>query len=131
MRSSTWRRSGIASNGAKAFTLCGSDLKDKGPGPTLSVTNTTGPVLIGNPTSGCAGNSIAGNVKVANNSGGVVFGNNVVGGNATFTANTGGPIVIKNNFIGGALACTTNSPAPGNAGQPNTASSKTSQCVGV
>ncbi len=121
---------GVKSDGAVAFTLCGSDLKDPGAGPTLSVTNTTGAVRIGDPASGCAGNAIAGNVKVATNSGGVVFGNNFVGGNATFTANTSGPIVIKNNFIGGVLACTTNS-LVSNAGQPNAASNKTGQCTGV
>jgi len=122
---------GIKSNGGVAFDLCGSVVRPPATGPTLSVLYTTGPVRIGDPSTSCLGNTIIGNVKVANNSGGVVFANNYVSGSATFTANTGGPIVIKNNSIGGSLGCTTNSPAPSNAGQPNSAGSKTGQCVGV
>ncbi len=122
---------GITSNGALAFTLCGSNLPASAADPNLSVTNSTGPVRIGDPATNCLGNSIGGNAVVNNNTAGVIFGNNFVAGSATFKGNTGGSTVIKNNFIGSALGCTTNSPAPGNAGQPNTAASKTGQCVGV
>ncbi len=122
---------GIKSNGALAFTLCGSNVPASALNPNLSVTNSTGPVRIGDPSANCLGNSIGGNVVVNNNTAGVVFGNNFVGGSATFHGNTGGPIVIKNNAISTALGCATNSPAPTNAGQPNSAASKTGQCVGV
>jgi len=121
---------GIKSNGALAFTLCGSSVRASGLDPNLSVTNSTGPVRIGDRSTNCPGNSIGGNVRVNYNLAGVVFGNNVVGGSATFKGNIGGT-VIKYNSIAAALGCATNSPAPSNAGQPNTAASKTGQCVGV
>ncbi len=121
---------GIKSNGALAFTLCGSSVRASGLNPNLSVTNSTGPVRIGDRSTSCPGNSIGGNVRVNFNLAGVVFGNNVVGGSATFKGNIGGT-VIKYNSIAAALGCATNSPAPSNAGQPNTAASKTGQCVGV
>ena len=38
---------------------------------------------------------------------------------------------IKANTFFGTLACAGNNPAPTNAGQPNTAGSKTGQCVGL
>jgi len=122
---------GITSNGAVAFRLCGSNVRAPATGPALSVSGTTGQVRIGDPSTGCVGNNIGGTAMVTYNSGGVVFASNAVGGGATFTGNTGGPIVVTNSFIAATLGCTTNSPAPGNAGRPNVAGSKTGQCIGV
>jgi hexosaminidase len=45
--------------------------------------------------------------------------------------NNAGTVVVKANNIFGTLACSGNVPAPTNAGQPNTAASKTGQCVGL
>jgi len=122
---------GIKSTGARALDLCGNDIRADASGMALAVANTTGSIRIGDPSTGCLGNSLAGKVSLTNNLAGLMFGNNHVAGSATFGGNTGGPIVVKNNLFTGALACTTNNPAPGNAGQPNTAAAKTGQCVGV
>lgn len=48
--------------------------------------------------------------------------------NATIDANGPGNTVIKANNVFAILACSANDPAPTNAGQPNTAGSKTGQC---
>jgi len=49
------------------------------------------------------------------------------------TVNNGGPglTILKTNNVFGTLACTANNPAPTNAGQANTAGSKTGQCTGL
>ncbi len=122
---------GIRSTGARALDLCGNDIRAASSGTALAVANTGGPIRIGDPATGCLGNAIRGDASLTNNFDRLVFGNNHVTNRATFSGNTGGPIVVKNNLIVGALACKTNLPAPSNAGQPNTAGSKTGQCVGL
>jgi hexosaminidase len=51
--------------------------------------------------------------------------------NTTINANGSGPTVVKTNTIFGTLACSGNNPPPSNAGQPNTAASKTGQCAAL
>jgi len=122
---------GVKSTGARALDLCGNDIRADASGTALAVANASGPIRIGDPSTGCLGNSLAGKVSLTDNLDGLMFGNNYVAGAATFSGNQGRPVVVKNNFFVGLLACTTNNPAPGNAGQPNTAAGKTGQCVGV
>ena len=60
----------------------------------------------------------------------VTFGGNTV--SHKVTVNNGGPsAVVKANTVFGTLACAGNDPAPVNAGQPNTAGTKTGQCSAI
>jgi hypothetical protein len=94
---------GLTSDGATGVRLCGSRFGDD-----VTIKNSTGPVRVGG-GGGCAGNDVAGNLVLNNNTGGVV-----VGGNR----------------INGKLACSGNT-SIGNSGSPNAASSKTGQCSGL
>ena len=109
------------------LSLCGAQVSGPAPAVALSVTNATVPIRLGDPAAGCAGNRFAGQVKVADNLA-VTFGANIVSHNATLDTNGPGRTVIKANTVLGALGCSGNTPAPTNAGQPNTAGSKTGQC---
>jgi hypothetical protein len=94
------------------------------------VSGATVPIRIGDPASGCAGNRFAGDVNLTSNLA-VTFGANTVSGNVNVNTNGPGNTVLKANNVFAALGCTGNNPPPTNAGQPNTAASKTGQCVGV
>jgi len=122
---------GIVSNGARALDLCSNDIGPALTGPALSVINTTGPIRIGDPPTGCSGNNIRGTTSLTYNFAGLLFGSNLVHGDATVNANKGGAITLKYNLIDGTLACSANNPPPVNAGQPNTARSKSGQCGGL
>ena len=89
------------------------------------------PVRIGDPAGGCAGNRIAGDVRLSGNTGGLTFGANTVSGNVAVDNNTVGAPVIKANNIFRTLGCAGNNPAPVNNGQVNTAATKTGQCAGL
>jgi hexosaminidase len=123
---------GITVNAPAFLTICGSAVSGPAPTPStaLSVANAAVPVSIGDPATGCAGNRFAGDVKLTSNLA-VTFGANTVSGNVNVNSNGPGNTVIKANTIYQALACARNNPPPTNAGQPNTAASKTGQCVGV
>jgi hexosaminidase len=88
------------------------------------------PIRIGDPAAGCAGNRFAGTVTLTSNSG-LTFGANITSGNVTVNENGPGNIVVKANNVFQALACAGNAPAPTNAGQVNTAASKTGQCAAL
>ena len=86
---------------------------------------------IGDPANGCAGNRIAGDVRLSGNTGGLTLGANTVSGNVTVDNNTVGQAVIKANHVFKTLGCAGNNPAPVNNGQTNTAAAKTGQCSGL
>lgn len=93
------------------------------------VTNADVPLRIGDPATGCAPNRVAGDVTLTGNRAGVTFGGNLVSGDVTINNNGPGNTVVKGNTISLTLACSGNEPPPTNAGQPNTAGTKTGQCA--
>ncbi|MFN2607087.1 MAG: beta-propeller fold lactonase family protein [Acidimicrobiales bacterium] len=124
---------GIVANGPSFFSVCGSQISGPSttPGQGIVVSGATVPIRIGDPATGCALNRVAGDVTLTGNTAGLTLGANIVSGNVTVNNNTVGTDVVKANNVFKALACAGNAPAPTNAGQPNTASSKSGQCVGL
>ncbi len=118
---------GITANAPSFLSICGAQVSGPSPGPALTVTNANVPIRIGDPANGCAGNRFAGDVNLTSNLA-VTFGANIVSNNININSNGPGNAVIKANNIYGALNCTANNPPPTNAGQINTAASKTGQC---
>ncbi len=121
---------GITANAPGFLSICGSAVSGPSPAQALVVSNATVPIRIGDAVSGCAGNRFAGDVNLTSNLA-VTFGANTVSGNVNANTNGPGNTVLKADNISQTLACTANNPPPINAGQPNTAASKTGQCVGV
>ncbi|MDQ6784584.1 MAG: hypothetical protein M3063_14330, partial [Actinomycetota bacterium] len=121
---------GIVANGPSFFSVCGSQVSAPSttPGQGIVVSNATVPIRIGDPAAGCAFNRVAGDVSVTGNTAGLTLGANIVSGNVTVNNNTVGTDVLKANNVSKALACVSNSPPPTNAGQTNTAGSKSGQC---
>jgi hypothetical protein len=121
---------GIVANAPSFFSLCGSQVSGPSttPGQGIVVSNAAVPIRIGDPASGCAGNRVAGDVILTTNTAGLTLGANIVSGNVTVNNNTVGTDVVKANNIFMALACAGNNPPPTNAGQTNTAASKSGQC---
>lgn len=124
---------GIVANGPSFFSLCGSQVSGPSttPGQGIVVSGAAVPIRIGDPAAGCAFNRVAGDVVLAGNTAGLTLGSNIFSGNVTVNNNTVGTDVIKANNISKALACSGNHPPPVNAGQPNTATSKSGQCAGL
>jgi len=107
--------------------LCNSDFT-----PTVTIKNSTGPEVAGDPPT-CAADRFIGTLSLTGNTAGVVLGGSQTSGNVVVNDNSGGPITVKGNTIKpGGLACTGNNPAPTNSGQTNTAAGgKTGQCAGL
>jgi YVTN family beta-propeller protein len=124
---------GIVANAPSFFSVCGSQVSGppSTPGQGIVVSGATVPIRIGDPAAGCAGNRVAGDVILTANTAGLTLGANTVSGNVRVNNNTVGTDVVKANTIFKALACAGNTPAPTNAGQPNTAASKSGQCVAL
>ncbi len=122
---------GIVATNPAFVRICGSQISgpSRTPGRGVVVSGSPVPVTIGDPDAGCAGNRIAGDVVLTGNAG-VTLGGNLVSGNATVNNNTGN-VVVKANTVFRTLACTGNNPPPVNAGQPNTAATKTGQCAAL
>ena len=120
----------ITANAPAFLSLCGAQVSGPPPGVALSVTNAPVPIRIGDPATGCAGNRFAGQVVLTGNLA-VTFGANTVSHNATINNNGTGQTVVKANTLFGTLGCAGNNPPPTNAGQPNTAASKTGQCAAL
>ncbi len=118
---------GITANAPGFLSICGTSVSGPSPSQSLGVSNAPVHIRIGDPAQGCAGNTFAGDVNLTANLG-LTFGANSASNNVTVT--NGGPsnAVIKANTITGALACSGNNPPPTNAGQVNSAGSKTGQC---
>lgn len=121
---------GVFVNAPSFLSLCGAQISGLSPAAALSVTNAAVPVRVGDPANGCAGNRFAGTVTISSNLA-VVFGANIVSGNAALDGNGPGNTVAKANNVYGTLTCANNGPAPTNAGQVNTAGSKTGQCLSL
>lgn len=125
--------SGVVASGAAYILLCATRFSFAGSGATVQVSNSSGPVIVGDAAAACPANAIAGGVALMSNGVGVRLGNNAIAGNVTVNSNTGGANLVKgNNIQAGSLACSGNSPPPSNAGQVNTASAgKTGQCAAI
>ncbi|MDQ6725913.1 MAG: Ig-like domain repeat protein, partial [Actinomycetota bacterium] len=121
---------GIVANAPSFFSVCGSQVSAPTATPSqgIVVSNAAVPIRIGDPAYGCAFNRVAGDVSLTGNSAGLTLGANFVSGNVTVNNNTVGTDVVKANHVFKALACSGNNPPPINAGQPNTAGSKSGQC---
>jgi hypothetical protein len=121
---------GVSANAPAFFSMCGAQVSGPAPATALSVTGATVPIRVGDPATGCAGNRFAGHVVLTGNLA-VTFGANTVSHNATIDNNGPGSTVVKANTLFGTLGCAGNNPAPTNAGQVNTAATKTGQCAGL
>jgi hypothetical protein len=77
----------LSANAPAGVRICGSHLQ------AIGVSGATGFVLIGDPSHGCAANTVAGSIVVANNHAGLVIVGNTVSGFITSTGNSGaGPL---------------------------------------
>ncbi len=121
---------GIVADNPAFLGICGSDVSGPQPAQALTLSNAGVPVRIGDPASGCAGNRFAGQVTLSSVLATTLVAN-VVSHNATFAAGGPGATVIGANTFFATLACSGHDPAPTNAGQPNTAPTKTGQCAGL
>ena len=103
---------GLTATAPAFFSLCGSQVAAPAANPSqgVVVSGAGVPVRIGDPSAGCAANRVAGNVSLTSNAAGVT---------------------VAANIVSGTLACSGNVPPPTNAGQPNTAGTKTGQCAGL
>lgn len=64
---------------------------------SITATGATGPVVVGDPSAGCAGNQIGGGVNLTNNTDGAVLVGNTISGGVLFSGNTGSPVVLGPN----------------------------------
>jgi hypothetical protein len=124
---------GIVANAPSFFSVCGSQVAAPSTAPSqgIVVSAAAVPIRIGDPAAGCAANRVAGDVSLTGNTAGLTLGSNIVSGNVTVDNNTVGTDIVKANTIFRALACAGNTPAPTNAGQTNSAGSKSGQCSGL
>jgi hypothetical protein len=121
---------GVTVDAPSFLSICGSQIAGPPGGQALGVSNAAVPIRIGDPASGCAGNRLAGDVNLTGNLA-VTFGANIVSRHVSVNSNGPGATVIKANNIFGMLSCAANNPAPTNAGQVNTAGSKSGQCAAL
>ena len=124
---------GIVVTNPSFLSVCNSQIAAPSGNPAqgLVVDAAATPLRIGDPAAGCAGNRIAGDVRLTGNTGGLTLGANMVSGNVTVDNNTVGTPVVKANNVFKTLGCAGNNPAPVNSGQANTAATKTGQCSGL
>jgi hypothetical protein len=124
---------GLDAKGAAWLRLCGNDVSASATvagGLAMSVSGSTGPLVVGDPTAGCAPNRVAAGAAFVGNTGGVILAGNTLAKGLTVTDGQG-VTLLRANILFGPLACTNNSPAPVNGGQTNSAPSKTGQCAGL
>jgi hypothetical protein len=122
---------GLVVDNPRFLSICNTDISGPSPGQALGVSNAAVPVRIGDPANACAGNRFAGTVNLTAILA-TTFGANQVSHATSVTNGGAGATVIKANVLFGTLSCTGNSPAPTNAGQPNTGpGAKTGQCSGL
>lgn len=124
---------GIVATNPSFLSLCNTQVAAPSGNPAqgVVVSGARTPIRIGDPASGCAGNRIAGDVRLTGNTGGLTLGGNTVSGNVAVDNNTVGTPVVKANNVFKNLGCAGNNPAPVNNGQLNTAPTKTGQCAGL
>jgi hypothetical protein len=101
----------LTSSGAALIELCGSRVSGR-----VSITNTTGAVILGDGTAACAPNTLSGAVTITGGQGGVEFDANTLSGPLTITGNSGalappgtGAVDAEGNTISGAVMITGNS----------------------
>jgi hypothetical protein len=122
----------LHSNQANALSVCSTRIT----GP-ISVTASTGAVLVGDGSPGCGASTIRGRITLTGNTGGLELGGNAISGPVRLTRNSApGPgttgVEVEANHIRGSLACWRNTPAPSDGNQPNTVTGHaTGQCVGL
>lgn len=121
---------GIAADAPAFLSLCGARVSAPAPGVALRVTGAPVRVRVGDPAAGCDGNRFAGQVTLTGNRA-VTFGANSVSHSVAIDTNGPGNTVVRANTIVGTLGCAGNTPAPIDAGQPNTAGAKTGQCAAL
>jgi hypothetical protein len=92
----------IVASGADTVRICGASMLG-----VVSATGDSGPVLIGDGTTGCAGSSIAGEITLRNDTGGVTIEKAHVLGSVSVSGGSGGVSVIGNDT--GPLSVTGNS----------------------
>jgi hypothetical protein len=80
----------ISAHGTPYFAVCASHTG------SIGASAATGPVIIGDPSDGCAGNTISGSVTAANNTGGLTIENNKITGSLTAAGNAS-PVTISGN----------------------------------
>lgn len=121
---------GVSTNQAGLVRICGSRIAGG-----LTVTGSSGPVTVGDGSTGCAGNQFSRpGVTLTGNHAGLVLGGNTVAGTATVSGNSdggaGSGILVQANTLSANLHCSANTPVPMNGGQPNTVvtGTKTGQC---
>jgi hypothetical protein len=85
----------ITSNGAGVVRICDSKING-----SVSISSSTGPVIIGDEGIGCSRNTINGPVNITNNMGGVTVDDNTVNGPATITGNSPSLAFIGNTVTG-------------------------------
>ena len=90
----------LSATGAAAITLCGATVSGG-----VTITGSTGPLAIGT----CGKNTIGGSVSLTNNTGGLIYQNNVVSGSLTITGNTGGTVTTPGNKTTGTVTIKNNS----------------------
>jgi hexosaminidase len=118
-------RGPLTASGAVDVLLCGTTVS--GPASLTSGTR----VWLGNHNGDCAPATIKGPLRVTGTTGQVMIDGTTVGGPLVLQNNTA-TTIVAGNHIGGPLSCAGNSPAPSNAGRPNTASGpKSGQCAGL
>jgi hexosaminidase len=118
-------RGPLTASGATDVLLCGTTVS--GPAAVNGGTR----VWLGNSNGDCAPATIKGPVNVTGTTGQVTIDGTTVSGPLVLQNNTA-TTIVAGNHIGGPLSCAGNSPAPSNAGRPNTASGpKSGQCAGL
>ena len=116
----------VTASRATAFDICASRI-----GTDVTVKDSDAFVRIGEPSTGCAGNTIGGKVVLEHDRYGVSFSDNTVGSDVHFTENIGATaLVVSGNVVSGELGGTGNG-AITNAGSPNTAIRKTGDFAGL
>ncbi len=123
---------GISSQGSTGVRICGSQIRSS-TSPTIAISGTVGPVVIGDGTAGCPRNDVVGLVSLNGNHS-VEFDTNRVSGSVSVVNTSGSPQppVIAGNQITANLDCSGNVPPPTNEGRPNAVQgARTGQCGGL
>jgi hypothetical protein len=92
---------GVTASSPGAISICDTRIAGR-----LSISGSTGPVLVGEPATGdCPGNRISGEVAITGDLAGTDFSGNTVSGSATLTGNVGGFVFgdLAANKIAGAV----------------------------
>ena len=81
----------ISAGSPAGLRICGSHTG------SITVSGATGLVRIGDPSSNCPANTVAGSILAANNKAGLIIVDNTVSGSVTAVGNTGSPVIVSGN----------------------------------